>query len=104
MTSPNLSGRAILILAVLCLFAGAFLVLPLLATREVQAPGKAPAPTFAAPPAGLTIHPQGELAPMPPNAVSPPYLVDYGDGKGPQVERGVLRFGDAQTSGGVERR
>lgn len=62
---------------------------------RVQAP--APSPAGAIP--GVTVHPQGVLAPMPLDAVSPPYLVDYGDGKGPKVERGVLRFGDAQTSG-----
>ena len=64
------------------------------ATR-VQAPVPSPAATIP----GVTVHPQGELAPMPLDAVSPPFVVDYGDGRGPQAERGVLRFGDGQTSG-----
>lgn len=98
MTSQNVSGKALAVIVVVTFFVVALV----LCSQQRGGPrGKqaAPAPSMA--PKGVTVHPQGELAPMPLDAVSPPYLVDRGDGRGPQVERGVLRFGDAETTGGA---
>lgn len=89
----------VVILSVVCILIAAavitysILMSPAMAPPPVRSARPTPTPSPIIP--GVTVHPQGELAPMPLDAVSPPYLVDYGDGKGPQVERGKLHFGEA---------
>lgn len=97
----NRETKLVVSFAALCVAIGAAAMAVGWCASARQEP-RAETPVPSAYPPGLTVHPLGAEAPMQPNVVSPPFTVDYGDGRGPQVERGALRFGDAQTSAGVE--